>query len=125
MKGKIVFQITKYLVAAAFIIFGANKLIGFIEMPLPPGETAQNFFGTMFASYLGKLVGITEVLGGILLLIPKTRFLGLLVLAPIVLNITAFHIAHDFPGNPMWMVIVIFYFITCYGDKDRFDSIMK
>jgi hypothetical protein len=36
-------------------------------------------------------VKIFELTGGILVVIPKTRNLGLLVLGPIILNILAFH----------------------------------
>ncbi len=33
-----------------------------------------------------------EILGGLLVILPKTRNLGLLVLGPIVVNIIAFHV---------------------------------
>ena len=37
-------------------------------------------------------VKVLEVLGGLLVAIPKTRNLGLLVLGPIIVNILAFHV---------------------------------
>ena len=99
MKDKLIWNIAKYIFAIHFIIFGANKFIGFASFPPPTDEIAQLFMGAMFSSYLAKLVGMIEIIGGILLLIPKTTFLGLLLCLPIVANITAFHLFHDLPGN--------------------------
>jgi hypothetical protein len=37
-------------------------------------------------------VKVLEILGGVLVAIPKTRNIGLLVLGPIIVNIIAFHV---------------------------------
>lgn len=37
-------------------------------------------------------VKVCEVLGGVLVAVPRTRVLGMLVLGPIVVNILAFHV---------------------------------
>ena len=39
-----------------------------------------------------SFVKVLEILGGLLLLLPKTRNLGLLVLGPIIVNILCFHV---------------------------------
>jgi uncharacterized membrane protein YphA (DoxX/SURF4 family) len=90
--------------AVPFVVFGLNKFLGFAEMPPPADETAQKFLGAMFTSYLGKLVGVTEIIGGIFLLVPRTRLLGLVLCGSIVVNIVFFHLAHDLPGNGIWIL---------------------
>ena len=59
--------------------------------PFPEGSAAGHFM-TAFATtgYL-KFVKLFEVIGGLLVAIPKTRRAGLLVLGPIMINILAFH----------------------------------
>lgn len=86
------------------VVFGLNKFFGFIPVEPPADETAQQFLGTMFTSYLFVVVAIGEIVGGILLVSKKTRLLGWLLLAPIMFNIVAFHLAHDFIGNGIWLL---------------------
>ena len=56
-------------------------------------------------------VKVLEMLGGLLVLVPRTRNLGLLVLGPIIVNILAFHI-FVMKGmgleDPMLIAIVVF-----------------
>lgn len=91
----------KYLthIAAAILClifsgFGLAFLLNLIPMPPPPPEgTPPALFMAAFGTtgYL-TFVKVMEVLGGILIVIPRTRNLGLLVLGPILVNILAFHI---------------------------------
>ena len=118
--NKYLILIAKWLLALPLIVFGLNKFIGFADMPPPSDETAQMFLGAMFTSYLSKLVGLVEIIGGVLLLIPKTTFIGLLILSPIVANIAAFHVAHDFPGNGIWLLTFLTFAVVAYGQKDLF-----
>lgn len=81
------------------------------EMP-PEGTPMAMFFGAFGPTGYLTFIKIFELLGGILVAIPKTRNLGLLVLGPIIVNILAFHV---FIGEPkelldlqhMWMLYVI------------------
>jgi putative oxidoreductase len=62
------------------------------EQPAPPeGSHAALFMGGFAPSGYLHFVKWCELIGGILVLIPKTRGLGLLVLGPIVVNIFAYH----------------------------------
>lgn len=103
--------IARILLALPMIVFGLNKFIGFADMPPPAGQQAQIFLGAMFTSYLVTLVGATEVIGGLLLLFRRTSFLGFLLLSPVVVNIAAFHLAHDMPGNGIWLVTTALYVV--------------
>ena len=114
----------KLFFALPLIIFGANKFLLFANTPPPEGETALMFIGTMFSTYLAKLVGIIEMLGGVLLLIPRTSFIGLLMLLPITVNIVGFHIAHDMPGNGIWLITLLGQILVIYLFKDRFKSLL-
>ena len=96
------------------VIFGLNKFFGFIPVSPPEDATAQQFLMTMFGSYLFMVVATVEIFGGILLFFRKTRFLGWLLLTPIVFNIVVFHLAHDFIGNGIWLLPTTLYLLGGY-----------
>ncbi|HMP74062.1 MAG TPA: hypothetical protein PKE55_12435 [Kiritimatiellia bacterium] len=80
------------LLGAVFIVFGLNFFLQFIPIPQPEPDTPPaNFMGAMYVTGFLTFVKVLEVLGGVLVVIPKTRVLGLLILTPIVVNIVAFH----------------------------------
>jgi putative oxidoreductase len=83
------------LLGLAFIIFGLNFFLNFIPMPADPSpENAPHklFMGALFPTGYLAFVKVLEILGGVLVAVPRTRNLGLLVLGPILVNILAFHI---------------------------------
>jgi len=119
-----IFLIAKYLFALHLIIFGANKWLGFADVPPPDGETAQLFLGAMFTSYLAKLVGATQVLGGLLMLFRRTQFLGFLLLLPVIANIVCFHLAHAMPGNGLWIFTLTLTIILAYFYRPQFEALL-
>lgn len=124
MKNKKIQFVAKLLLALPMIIFGANKFMGFIDVPPPDGETAMLFLGAMFSSYLVKLVGLIDIVGGVLLLIPRTAFVGYLCLLPIVINIVVFHFAHDLPGNGIWIPIALLTVVVGSGFRDKLGQLL-
>ena len=83
------------LLGLMFIAFGAMFLLNLIppeaQTPPPEGSAAALFMGAFAPTGYLTFVKVLEVLGGLLVAIPKTRNFGLLVLGPIILNIIAFH----------------------------------
>jgi putative oxidoreductase len=50
---------------------------------------------SMSSSGFLKVVGVLQIIGGLLIVIPKTRLIGLLTLLPVVLNIFLLHFFMD------------------------------
>lgn len=113
MKKKIE-TVSAVLLALLMIIFGLNKFIGFIAVAPPDDPVAQQFLGAMFTSYLYIVVGLIEIIGGFLLLLPRFRFIGWLLLGVIIFNIVTFHITHDFIGNGIWLIPTCLFIIMGY-----------
>ena len=84
--------VVRTLLGLAFVVFGLNFFFNF--MPLPPmSGPPANFMGALFATgYMFPMIKGVEILGGLMLLTGRFVPLGLLLLAPIVVNIAAFHI---------------------------------
>ena len=115
-------QIPAYLLGALFIFGGASYLFKFAPPEPMTGdpETFMKLFGS--TGYM-TTIKVCELLFGILVLIPKTRALGLLLLAPIVANILLFelHIAKQ-PGIGVALVVVLA--LAIYFNKEKYSSVL-
>ncbi len=81
------------LLGFVFVASGLVVLLHLVQMPPPPeGSAAAHFMAAFGPTGYFTFVKILEVVGGILVAIPRTRNFGLLVLGPILINILAFHI---------------------------------
>jgi hypothetical protein len=75
----------------AFLVFGVNGFLHFLPMPTPP-PAAGAFFGALFSTgYMIPLIKTTEVVTAILLLSNRFVPLALALIAPVIVNIVAFH----------------------------------
>jgi putative oxidoreductase len=120
----IVKQIPAILLGAMFIFGGATHLFHFGPTPPPMTGDADTFMKLFGSTGYMTVIKICELLFGILVLIPKTRALGLILLAPIVVNILIFelHIAKA-PGIGVALVIVTA--LAMYLNKEKYSSILS
>lgn len=89
-QSKLVFA-ARTLLGLGFLLFGLNGFLHFLPQPPMSGPPAD-FAGALFATgYMFPLIKGTEVLAGALLLSNRFVPLALTVLAPVVVNILAFH----------------------------------
>jgi uncharacterized membrane protein YphA (DoxX/SURF4 family) len=83
--------IARTLLGLVFLIFGLNGFLHFIPNP-PPAPAVGDFFKALFATgYMLKLIFGTQVIGGALLLLGVAVPFALTILAPVIVNIIAFH----------------------------------
>jgi len=82
------------LLGLAFLIFGVNHFADLFTIggSPPAKEWAGPFFKAMGGSGFMDFIKIIEIVGGILVAIPKTRNFGLIALGPIVIGILATNI---------------------------------
>src|SRR6476646_2843563 len=93
--------VARVLLGLVFLVFGLNGFLHFLPQP-PPPTRALGFVGGLASSgYFFPLLKTTEVVAGALLLAGFVP-IALTLLAPIVVNIVAFH-AFLAPGN--WPVV--------------------
>ncbi|MEA3208696.1 MAG: hypothetical protein QOE70_1753 [Chthoniobacter sp.] len=90
---KYVPTIAGILLGLLFIMSSVVVLFHLVPMPpIPEGTPAALFMGAFVPTGYLTFVKSLELLGGILVAIPRTRNFGLLVLGPIIVNILAFHV---------------------------------
>jgi uncharacterized membrane protein YphA (DoxX/SURF4 family) len=80
------------LLGLLFIMSGVVVLFGLAPNPtFPEGSPIAHFMAAFGPTGYMTFVKVLELLGGILVAIPRTRNLGLLTLGPIIVNVLAFH----------------------------------
>jgi uncharacterized membrane protein YphA (DoxX/SURF4 family) len=99
-KGRSTSSVARYLTVAArvllgllFFVTGLNGFLNFLPQPSKPmPEGAIAFAAAMMKTgYLFKLVVATQLLVGVLLLMNLFVPLALVLIAPVIVNIIAFH----------------------------------
>lgn len=89
---KIATIIAGILLGLLFIMSAVTVLFKLVDIPAPPeGTPVASFMAAFVPTGYMTFVKVIELLGGILVAIPKTRNLGLLCLGPVIVNILVFH----------------------------------
>jgi hypothetical protein len=111
------------LLGILLVVFGANKFLYFIPLE-PPTGSAGDFLNSLGATgYIFPVVGVLEVIIGLLLLFKKWVPFALILLAPISINILLFHLFLDIPGVVMSLAVIICNGILIYKNWPQFKSL--
>lgn len=121
---KMTSTVAKYLLGLTFLVFGLNGFLNFIPQPAPTGLTAQ-FMAVMAQSHYFYVIFAFEILGGVLLLATPYVALGLTVLAPLLVNILAFHICIMPEGLPPGILATLLWFLTYYSVRGAFTGLFQ
>lgn len=127
---KLVSNIAGGLLGLMFLVFGLNFFLNFIPMPADPSPADaphKLFMAALFPTNYLAFVKVLEILGGLLVALPKTRNIGLLVLGPIVVNILAFHVfltkGAGLVGAPLLIAVVAL--VTLIAERKSFAGLLK
>ena len=71
------------------------------------------------------VIGLLQVIGGLLLLIGRFAPLGLTLLAPVIVNILLFHIFLDTSGLPMAMLVTVLALVLLWRYRTNFAGIVR
>lgn len=119
---KIAALIARIIMGLIFVIFGLNGFLNFIKGPLPPGLAGQ-FVGALIQSHYVWVVAAAQVIGGALVLIGRYVPLGLAILAPVIVNILAFHALLMPAGAQMAILVTICWIIAFIPVRQYFSSL--
>lgn len=100
--------ILSLLFGLMFINAGLNKFFNYMPMEKPTPEQMKIFSAFGEIGWLMPLVGIVEIIGGILFIFPKTRALGAIVILPVMVGIVAHVFTLDKSTSMMATVGVMF-----------------
>ena len=90
---KIAVLIARILTGLGFTVFGLNILFPFLpQPPFPEGSLEAQFMAVTGPTHWMAVVGVFQLLGGLLVLSGRAAPLGLAFLAPVLVNIISFHV---------------------------------
>src|SRR6202035_2351196 len=92
--------IARYLAGVIFLVMGLNGFLNFIPLP-PPGGIAGQFLGALYVSHYLWVIFAFQVIAGVLLLVNRYVPLAVAMLAPVLVNILAFHVLMAPRGLPL------------------------
>lgn len=125
MKNKIIFVLS-LLFGLMFINAGLNKFFYYMPMPdnLPEKmQKAMNAFTEI--GWIMPLVGAVEVLGGVLIILPRFRALGALIILPVMVGIVLTNIVQDTSGLLFALVLSAILISIMFQNKEKYLMLFK
>jgi uncharacterized membrane protein YphA (DoxX/SURF4 family) len=126
----------KYLPAIAGVLLGLQFIMAGVlvllnkvpEQEIVEGTPVAHFMAAFGPTGYMTFIKVFELLGGVLVMIPKLRNLGLLVLGPILVNILAYHaFVMDGEGlfSPMLLFIVALALYLLWSGRKQFAGLIR
>jgi len=122
---KIAAIIARVLLGLMFVVFGSNIFLLFIPMPPQKPSLATDFSKALMESHYIYVVGLLQVIGGLLLLIGRYVPLGLMLLGPVIVNILLFHIFLEPTGLPMAIIVAAVALFLLWRHRTNFAGLVK
>ena len=124
MKNKILF-IACLLFGLMFINAGLNKFLNYMPVPkdMPPNAMAM-FGAIMQIKWLMPLIGIAEIIGGILVIIPRFRALGAVIIFPVMVGILLTVISLS-SGIPMVLVLWAVLIWILFENREKYFHMIR
>lgn len=125
MKNKI-FNGISILFGLLLINGGLNKFLNYMPVPddLPEAVIKDNIAITEIV-WLMPLIGFAELIGGLLILLPKSRALGILIVFPVMVGVLLTHTFVAPSGLPVAIIIWIIMIWIIYENRNKYFSIIK
>ncbi|MEZ2335488.1 DoxX family membrane protein [Mucilaginibacter sp. RCC_168] len=125
MKSKILFVLC-LLTGLMFINAGLDKFFHYIPMPKEmPEKMVKAGKAFMEIGWLMPLVGAMEILGGLLLIIPRTRPLGAIVLVPVLTGIMLANISMAPSGLPMVFALIATILWVIIDNREKYLPMIR
>ncbi len=107
LKNAIIMKIVKFILSLLFgLLFinaGLNKFLNYMPMPEQTPQELEIFQAIEKLQWIMPLVGLVEIIGGLLFIFPRTRAIGAIVILPVMVGI----VLHNYTFMPSGLAIAI------------------
>ena len=125
MKNKIFFVLS-LLFGLMFINAGLNKFFNYMPMPETLPEKMQKAMAAFTEiGWIMPLVGAVEVLGGVLIIIPRFRALGAIIILPVMVGIVLTNSVQDTSGLPFALVLTAILISIMIQSKEKYMPLFE
>jgi uncharacterized membrane protein YphA (DoxX/SURF4 family) len=118
--------VARLLTGLPLIVFGLNGFFNFIPQPTTPlAEGAAAFAGALMKSgYMMQLIGGTQLIVGVLLVLNRFVPLALALFAPFMVNSIAFHVFLEHSGLPMAAVFLVLEVYLAWAYRNAYRAML-
>ncbi len=117
------------LLGLCFLAASIPVLFNLITIPrLPEGTPAAHFMAAFVPTGYVKFVKMFEFTGGLIVMIPRLRNVGLLLLGPGIVNIITFNTLIGDPKqlvNPLLDIIVVCALFLLWDARKKFSTLLN
>lgn len=125
MKNKILF-VFSLLFGLVFINSGLNKIFQYMPMPKDMPEDMMKVVEAFTAIvWLMPLIAVVEIIGGILVIIPKYRALGAIMILPVMVGILLTHIFNAPSGLPIALILAAVLTWIMIDNRAKYASLFR
>lgn len=120
--------ILSLLFGLLFINAGLDKFFHYMPMPEDmPEDAKQAFEAIMKLPWLLPLVGIVEIVGGLLFILPKTRALGAIIILPVMIGILLHNctVAPAAPGIGIAAVLFLINLWILIDNRKKYEALIS
>ncbi len=122
----VVTLILRSLLGLLFLVLGLNHFLVFFALPPPATPAAGAFFGALATTgYMLPLLTGTEAVAGALLLSGFWVPFALTILAPVIVNIMAFHLFLAPSGLPVAIVVAALESALAWQYREAFAPLFR
>jgi uncharacterized membrane protein YphA (DoxX/SURF4 family) len=121
-----IFNVVSVLFGLLLINGGLNKFLNY--MPVPdnlPEPLLKDSMALVEIEWLMPLIGFAELLGGLLILFPRTRALGALVVFPVMIGVLFTHVYVAPDGLIIALVIWAIMLWIIFENREKFLVLLK
>lgn len=126
---KVLTNIAAVLLGICFLAASVPVLFNLMKMPpLPEGTPVAHFMAAFAPTGYMKFVKVFELVGGLLVFIPRLRNIALLLLGPIVVNIIGYGVFVDDPRhllNPLLIVAIVCALYLLWDARRKFAALLN
>ena len=125
MKKKILFVVS-LLFGLMFINSGLNKFFNYIPVPKDLPEGLIKLMGAfMEIKWLLPLIAVAEIIGGILVIIPKYRALGAIIIFPVMVGVLLTHMIKAPSGLILAIVLFVINLWIIFENREKYLPMIK
>src|SRR5690242_9538770 len=118
------YTIARYLAGVIFLVFGLNGFLNFIPLP-PPAGIAGQFMGALYVSHYLWVIFAFQIIAAVLLLVNRYVPLAVAVLAPVIVNILAFHAFMAPSGLPLALFVAVLWALIFVRVRPAFAGLFQ
>ena len=125
MKQKILFVVS-LLFGLMFINAGLNKFFNYMPMPKDMPDGLMKLMGALMETkWLFPLIGVAEIVGGILVIIPKYRALGAIIIFPVMVGILLTNIINAPSGLILAIVLFVINIWIIIENREKYMPMIR